>query len=87
MTRTTPFNQDIHDNLVAMGYVPTLYECTFEDVGDAENGPELTGDPAFDEYKGPAEYVIVDESGHVVHREERDLVFEAWIEEQEAKWA
>ena len=81
-----PFNSGIHAVLVEMGYEYKHYECTFEDVGDPENGPQLDGDPAFDEYKSADEYIIISECGRVVHREDRDLEFEKWIDEQEERY-
>jgi hypothetical protein len=40
---------------------------TFEDIGDAENGPQLTGGPAFDRYAGDSHEIIMDYTGLIVH--------------------
>jgi hypothetical protein len=77
-----PFNEDVHHWLVELGYERAYCPADFEDVGDAENGPKLVGGPAYDEYTGPEEYIIIDESGHFAHREKRDLAMEAWCNEQ-----
>ena len=63
MNARTPFNPAAHDFFVGAGYVVTHYESDFEDVGDAESGPKLSGGPAFDEYAADDHYVIVTEGG------------------------
>lgn len=73
----TPFNLALHEHLTALGYSWVQHEETWEDVGDAENGPELTGGPAFDEYTGPDEIVCASASGDV-GREARNLEAEAY---------
>lgn len=45
-----PFNPALHAFLTDAGFGYSHHEASWEDVGDAENGPELTGGPAFDEY-------------------------------------
>ena len=77
-----PFNPALHAHLTSLGYVRSRHEASWEDVGDAENGPELDGGPAYDEYTGPDEYVFTSESG-VLDREPRDLAFEKWVEDHQ----
>jgi hypothetical protein len=72
-----PFNRGTHDQLVALGYVRTHYPESFEDDGDAESGPHLTGGPAYDEYESADDRVIIDHNGHFAHHEKRDLEWEA----------
>jgi hypothetical protein len=68
-----PFNPDAHAHLIALGYRHTQFPCTFEDDGDAESGPHLTGGPAFDEYESDDDRLIIDELGRFAHWELRDL--------------
>jgi hypothetical protein len=58
-------------------YVRTHYPESFEDDGDAESGPHLTGGPAYDEYESADDRVIIDHNGHFAHHEKRDLEWEA----------
>ena len=44
------FTPDMATMLKEMGATCTSHPCTFEDVGDTESGPELTGGPAYDEW-------------------------------------
>jgi hypothetical protein len=74
-------NQDNHDLLIAHGYEHTFHTCTFEDIGDPENGPELTGDPEYHEYASSTEYLYGKVAGQIECRYERY----AWLEIQEAK--
>ena len=74
-----PFNPEVHDHLIAIGYTFIPRPAEWDD-GDPENGPGTGGYDEWDEYEGPAEYIAIDRSGHVVHREDRDLEFEAWID-------
>ena len=60
-----PFNQALHDFLITNGYQRYHEPESFEDDGDCENGPHLTGDPAFDEYVDENTRVIVEEGGVV----------------------
>lgn len=80
MTERAPFNPEIHASLLALGFAHLAHAATFEDYGDGESGPSLSGHPAFDEYESEAERIIVDSLGAVVMREDRDLALEAWIE-------
>jgi hypothetical protein len=73
-----PYNEQAHAHLIELGYVRTWHEDSFEDGGDAENGPDLTGGPAFDEYKSADDYVMIDEQGHFAHYERRDPEIEEW---------
>jgi hypothetical protein len=77
-----PFNEAVHYWLVELGYERAHFPESFEDDGGAESGPHLTGGPAYDEYTGPEEYIIIDMHGHFAHREKRDLAMEAWCDEQ-----
>jgi hypothetical protein len=53
-----PHHALLHETLVEAGYSYTREPCTFEDDGDAESGPHLTGGPEFDQYESP---VMVEE--------------------------
>jgi len=77
------FNPDIHAQLIDLGYAYEAIPAYFDD-GDSENGPGPYGSPPYDEYTGPDEYICIDEKGHVVWREARDLELEAWFDEQQA---
>lgn len=47
--------------LLAAGYFIIPHEASWEDIGDAENGPKMSGGPAYDEYrKGTDVYIVVD---------------------------
>lgn len=76
-----PFNIALHDHLISLGYRRERVEASWEDVGDAENGPKLEGGPAFDCYTGADEYVYASEIG-VLDRNARDEAFEQWADEQ-----
>ena len=78
----TIINQNIHDNLTILGYTHIHHECTFEDYGDPENGPELEGDPEWDCYENDVERIIVNQFGQVEFREDIDHAFETWVEMQ-----
>lgn len=69
-------NADIHSNLIALGYVHTHYEESYEDVGTPESGPELAGGPEFDEYESDTDRIIIDHEGRFGHHEMRDLAQE-----------
>jgi hypothetical protein len=73
------YNAAVDAQLVEMGYKRTWHPDSFEDTGDGESGPHLTGGPAFDEYESADERIIIDESGHCAHRELRDLEMEKFI--------
>ena len=45
--------------LTSIGYVRTPHPCSFEDDGDAESGPHLTGVPEYDEYVSEEDTVYV----------------------------
>lgn len=57
---------------------------TWEDTGDAENGPHLTGGPAFDRYYTDSHEIIIDQSGLIVHSSEIDWNWFRFAEEAEA---
>lgn len=63
----TPFNPEVHDNLLPLGFTWTQYEADWYDDGDAESGPHLAGGPGFDEYLRESDMtkVCVDEDGAV----------------------
>jgi hypothetical protein len=82
MTRE-PFNVAVHDQLTVLGYELTQHREDYWDDGDAESGPSLNGGPAYDEYCGPDEYICIDEQGHVVHRDDRNLELEQWLDDQD----
>lgn len=56
---------------------------SFEDVGDAENGPELIGGPAFDRYSGDSHEFIVDGTGTIVASYPIDWDQERWFAQME----
>ena len=54
-----PFNESTALLLTALGFTLTQHEATWEDVGDAENGPKLAGGPAYDEWSNGITSVYV----------------------------
>jgi hypothetical protein len=55
-----PFTERSAAALIMAGYTLTQHPATWEDAGDAENGPKLTGGPAFDEWsKGDISIIVV----------------------------
>jgi hypothetical protein len=48
---------DVHDHMIALGYVHTYTAPDFDD-GDAENGPGTGGHDEFDTYEDADEYII-----------------------------
>ena len=54
-----PFNESHALLLTALGFKVTSHPATWEDVGDAENGPELVGGPAYDEWSNGITSVYV----------------------------
>ena len=78
-----PYNPELHDHLIDLGFNYDPMPAEFDD-GDPENGPGTWGHPPYDQYTASDEYICIDEGGHVVHRENRDLEFEVWIDEQQA---
>lgn len=79
MKPKTILNHAAHEALTIAGYDYTHFDCTFEDIGDPENGPELTGHPSFDLYADADSYVYISEGGDTAY-EIRDLEFEAHCE-------
>lgn len=71
-----------HEALLMNGYEFLFCPCEIEDSGDAESGPMITGHAAYCQYRSDWEYVFT-ERGLVVHREPRNLEFEAWLDTQE----
>lgn len=51
--------------MVLLGYERTHYASTLRDVGDAENGPRLSGHPSYTEWRRGDHYVI-ERDGFVV---------------------
>lgn len=62
-------------------YVHTHYPDSWEDIGDAENGPQVVGGPAYDEYSGDSDYFIIDPSGLIVAQMAIDWAFVRWYAE------
>lgn len=62
-----PFNPEVHDNLLTLGFTHAQYEADWHDDGDAESGPHLAGGPGWDEYLRESDMtkVCVDEDGSV----------------------
>lgn len=77
-----PFNLALHDHMMTLGYEWTRIPDSWEDDGDGESGPHLTGGPACDQYAGPDEYVYCAFEGRVLDRQARDLEYEAWCDGQ-----
>jgi hypothetical protein len=81
MTYPIPFNQKLHDSLIAQGYYRTRVDADYEAGGDAESGPrDLEVTPEHDWYVSAAEYIAVIADGSIDHREKRDIAFEQWID-------
>lgn len=77
MTTLSHSNFNLHRLLTDQGAcVHVHYPDSFEDVGDAENGPELTGGPAYDEYTCDSHTFIVDSTGTIVFTAAIDWDFE-----------
>lgn len=75
------YNQALHEHLLAHGYEHQRVEADWEDHGDGETGPMVSGGPAYDLYLGSDEMVFATEEG-VLDRVARDLDFEKWLEGQ-----
>lgn len=63
-------NPSVHAWLIELGYEHTKIPTDWEEIGDAENGPKLSGYPGWDEYaeKNPAPHstlIIIDWLGCV----------------------
>lgn len=69
----------IHEALLMNGYEWTFYPEEWEDHGTGETGPMVSHSPAYYEYTSDWERVITVD-GAIVHREARDLAFEAWAD-------
>jgi hypothetical protein len=74
-----PINPELHHLLVNNGFRYEFVPDSFEDDGDAESGPHLTGGPSYDLYESDHWRYIIDHRGIQVN-EERDLKLEAYIE-------
>jgi hypothetical protein len=81
-----PYNQVAHDFLLEQGYTHHHEKATWEEVGDAENGPKVDGGPACDVYGDKKDYVIVDENG-AAWFEEGAAAMDIAYEKMEADWA
>ncbi len=77
--RLNAYNQALHVHLLAHSYTHDRIPASWEDCGDAENGPMVSGGPAYDLYIGADEMVFATEDG-VLDRVARDLEFEKWLE-------
>lgn len=75
----TYYNEDAHKQLVALGYEYERVEAEFDD-GTPEDGPGTWGHPPYDQYTSDVDYIIIDESGHFVHHEMRDLKLEEFLD-------
>ena len=57
-----PFNMALHDFMETQGATHERIANSFEDIGDPENGPELTGCPGHDIYVlDDVEYVVFED--------------------------
>ncbi len=79
-----PLNQDIHATLYQFGYVLSQHPEYIEEVGNCETGPMVNWCPAYDEYTTHDSRIIIDQYGHVVIFEDRDLAVEAYCDEMAA---
>lgn len=61
----------------------TYHPEDFEDDGDAENGPHLTGGPAWSEYTTESHMIVIDHTGLIVHQEVINWALERWIMDAE----
>ncbi len=77
--RENAYNQALHVHLLAHGYTHERVPADWEDHGDAETGPMVTGGPAYDMYIGADEMVFSGETG-VLDRVARDLEMEKHME-------
>ena len=84
MTNATraPFNPVYHELLLMQGYTWIPHECSFEDIGDGESGPMLSGGPAYDLYQNEKWEIIVEADGTIPAEgvQMRDLELEAYFE-------
>lgn len=70
MTTLSHSNIWLHRMLTDQGACSHEHEPdSFEDVGDAENGPDLQGGPAYDRYWSESHEFIIDQSGTIVYSE------------------
>jgi hypothetical protein len=61
ITLNIPLTDDTKTLLAALGFVHTHYPAEWEDVGNSENGPKLSGHNAFDVWaKGNLEIGVED---------------------------
>ncbi len=81
-----PYNTFAHNALLQSGYTHEHHNATWEDVGDAENGPKLDGGPACDVYASETEYVVIDEDGSAT-RDVEGRAMDSAYEKMEAEWA
>jgi hypothetical protein len=80
MTTLSHSNFFAHRMLTDQGaYTHEHYPESFEDVGDAESGPQLTGGPAYDRYAGESHEIIIDYSGMIRHCVEIDWNWERFL--------
>lgn len=52
-----------HHHLIDLGFSHVHVDASWEDTGDAENGPRLSGGPAYDEYTLDDMTVYIAEDG------------------------
>jgi hypothetical protein len=55
-----------HYHLIELNFDHVHIQAHVEDRGDVESGPMIAYDPAYDEYTGGDEYLVIDENG-IVH--------------------
>jgi len=76
-----------HKNLTAHNFLTDQGACVHlhheaEHGGDAENGPGKVF-PAWDEYDSESHFIVIDDSGLIVHTEMIDWDLLAWLEDRE----
>ena len=74
----TPFNLALHEHLMVNGCTHERVDADWEDDGDGENGPHLTGHPDFDVYEDATDRYVMRDDGDFYH-EVRDLAFEEYM--------
>lgn len=82
MTTLSHTNQWLHNMLTDQGAVTHEHEPeSWEDDGDGESGPHITGGPAFDRYTSESHCFIINASGTIVDSEPIDWAMWRFCEE------
>lgn len=82
MTTLSHSNFQLHRFLTDQGaFIHTHHPEDFEDTGDGESGPHLSGHPAYDEYAGESHTIFVDSTGLIQHSELIDWHWCNWVDQ------